>query len=53
MFSSLFGGTKRSVLLRAGFVILPIAPIDWRALDELPLGFLYLQPPVNIFERAL
>ena len=46
--SSLFGGTKRSVLLRAGFVIVAIALIDWRALDELPLGFLYLLPMLMV-----
>ena len=48
MFSSLFGGTKRSVLLRSGLLILAIALVDWRALDELPLGFLYLLPMLMV-----
>jgi two-component system sensor kinase FixL len=44
MFSSLFQGSKKSVLLGASALILIIALIDWRAINELPLGFLYLLP---------
>jgi PAS domain S-box-containing protein len=44
MFSSLLGGSKRSVLGRATLLIAAIAVLDWRAMDELPLGFLYLLP---------
>jgi len=48
MFSSLFGGTRGSVLLRAGLLIAAIALIDWRAVDEVPLGFLYLLPMLMV-----
>jgi two-component system sensor kinase FixL len=44
MFSSKFYGSKKSVLLLAGLLILVIALIDWRAINDLPLGFLYLLP---------
>src|ERR1700737_1099831 len=48
MFSFLFGGSRRSLLLRAGLLIVAIALIDWRAADELPLGFLYLLPMLMV-----
>jgi two-component system sensor kinase FixL len=44
MFSSLLGGSKQSVLIRAALLIAAVAALDWRAMDELPLGFLYLLP---------
>ena len=48
MFSSLFQGSKKSVLLSAGMIILVIALIDWRAINDLPLGFLYLLPMLMV-----
>jgi PAS domain S-box-containing protein len=48
MFSSLLGGGRRSVLLRAGLLIPAIALIDWRTVNELPLGFLYLLPMLMV-----
>jgi two-component system, LuxR family, sensor kinase FixL len=48
MFSSLLGGTKKSVLLRAALLIAAIALLDWRAMEELPLGFLYLAPMLMV-----
>lgn len=48
MFSSEIGGSKRSVLSRAALVIGAIALLDWRAMDELPLGFLYLLPMLMV-----
>jgi len=48
MFSSLVGGSKRAVLLRAALLIGAVALLDWRAMDELPLGFLYLLPMVMV-----
>jgi two-component system, LuxR family, sensor kinase FixL len=44
MFSSLLGGSKKGVLLRAGVLIAAIALVDWQAENELPLGFLYILP---------
>jgi two-component system, LuxR family, sensor kinase FixL len=41
---SRFYSGKNSVLLLAGLLILGIALIDWRAINDLPLGFLYLLP---------
>ena len=48
MFSSLLGGSKKAVLLRASFLIAVIAAVDWRAENELPLGFLYLLPMLMV-----
>jgi two-component system, LuxR family, sensor kinase FixL len=44
IFSSLFGGSKRASLIWAGALIVLIALIDWRAVEDAPLGFLYLLP---------
>ena len=44
MFQSRFQGDKKSALSITGTLILAIALIDWRASNELPLGFLYLFP---------
>jgi two-component system sensor kinase FixL len=44
MLSSLFRSSKTSVLIGAGALIVLIALIDWHAINELPLGFLYLLP---------
>ena len=48
MFPSLFQGSKKSVLLSASVLIVVIALIDWRAINELPLGFLYLLPMLMV-----
>src|ERR1700742_2082682 len=48
MFSSLLGGSRRSVLLRAGLLIPAIALIDWRTVNEVPLGVLYLLPMLMV-----
>ncbi len=44
MFSSLLGGSAKSVLLRAGLLIAAIAVVDWLLVNEMPLGFLYILP---------
>ncbi|MBT9332311.1 ATP-binding protein [Paracidobacterium acidisoli] len=48
MLSSLFQRSRKSVVLQAGILIAVIACLDWRAVDELPLGFLYLLPMLLI-----
>jgi PAS domain S-box-containing protein len=44
MFLPLYRGSKRSVLIAAGSLIVIVALIDWRIVAEVPLGFLYLIP---------
>jgi PAS domain S-box-containing protein len=44
MFSSFFGGSKRATLMWAAALIALIAVVDWRVVEEVPLGFLYLLP---------
>ena len=48
MFSHLFGGNRNSVLFRAALLIAFVAIIDWHAVNELPLGFLYLLPMLMV-----
>ncbi|HEX3438538.1 MAG TPA: ATP-binding protein [Pseudacidobacterium sp.] len=48
MLSLLFQGNRKTVLLRAGFLIAVFAFINWRAINELPLGFLYLLPMLMV-----
>jgi PAS domain S-box-containing protein len=48
IFSSLFGGSKRASLIWAGSLIALIAVIDWRVVEDVPLGFLYLLPMLII-----
>jgi two-component system, LuxR family, sensor kinase FixL len=48
MYGVLFKGSKQSVLLRAGIVIVAIALLDWWVVAEIPLGFLYLIPMVMV-----
>jgi two-component system, LuxR family, sensor kinase FixL len=48
MLSLFFQGDKKTVLLRAGFLIGAIAVIDSRLANELPLGFLYLLPMLMV-----
>jgi two-component system, LuxR family, sensor kinase FixL len=44
MLSLFFRGSKKSALFRTCLLTLAIAFVDWRAINELPLGFLYLLP---------
>jgi PAS domain S-box-containing protein len=48
MLSPLLRGSRKSVLFRAGFLIAAIALIDWRLVNDLPLGFLYLLPMLMV-----
>jgi hypothetical protein len=48
MLSPLLRGNRRSVLLRAGFLIATIAAVDWRLANDLPLGFFYLLPMLMV-----
>lgn len=48
MFLSVFQGSKWSILVCASTLILVIALIDWHAINELPLGFLYLLPMLMV-----
>jgi two-component system sensor kinase FixL len=48
MLSPLLRGSRKSVLFRAGFLITSIAVIDWRLINDLPLGFLYLLPMLMV-----
>ena len=44
LFSSLFGGNKRASLIWSTGLIAMIAVVDWRVVEDVPLGFLYLLP---------
>jgi PAS domain S-box-containing protein len=48
MYAALFKGDKRSVLIRAGIMIVVIASLDWWIVGEIPLGFLYLLPMLTV-----
>ena len=48
MLSLLFEGSKKSVLIRSGLLIIAIAFLDSRLVNELPLGFLYLLPMLMV-----
>jgi two-component system, LuxR family, sensor kinase FixL len=48
MFSSLLGGSTKSVLLRAALLIAAIAVLDWLLVNEMPLGFLYILPMLMV-----
>jgi PAS domain S-box-containing protein len=48
MYAVLFKGSKRDVLLRAGIIIAFIALVDWKVIDPIPLGFLYLVPMLMV-----
>jgi two-component system, LuxR family, sensor kinase FixL len=48
MYAAFFRGNKRSILLRAGVLIVAIALLDWRIVGEIPLGFLYLIPMLMV-----
>jgi len=44
MFSSVIGGRKSASILLAIALIAVIALVDWRVVEDVPLGFLYLLP---------
>jgi two-component system sensor kinase FixL len=44
MLFSLFSGSKRATLGWATALIVLIAVVDWRVVEDVPLGFLYLLP---------
>jgi PAS domain S-box-containing protein len=44
MFSSLFAGSKKTVLFLSGLLITVTGLVDWLLVGDLPLGFLYLLP---------
>jgi PAS domain S-box-containing protein len=44
MLPSIFSGSKRATLIWAGALIVVIATVDWRVVEDVPLGFLYLLP---------
>ncbi len=48
MFATLFTGSKRAVLIRAGALIAVIAVVDRLVIAEIPLGFLYLVPMLMV-----
>jgi hypothetical protein len=44
MYGAFFRGSRRAILIRAGALIVAIALLDWRIVDEIPLRLLYLLP---------
>jgi PAS domain S-box-containing protein len=48
MYGAFFRGSKRAILVRAGILIVAIALLDWRIVDEIPLRFLYLLPMLMV-----
>jgi PAS domain S-box-containing protein len=48
MLASFFQSSRKSALISAAALIILIALIDWRAINELPLGFLYLLPMLMV-----
>jgi C4-dicarboxylate-specific signal transduction histidine kinase len=48
MLPSLFQSSKKSALASSAILMVAIALIDWRASNELPLGFLYLLPMLMV-----
>ena len=48
MYAALFQGNRRTVLLRAGLLIVVIAILDWWVVGEMLLGFLYLVPMLMV-----
>jgi two-component system, LuxR family, sensor kinase FixL len=48
LYSALFQGDRRVVLLKSAILIALIALIDWRVIGEVALGFLYLIPMLMI-----
>ena len=52
MFLSIFRGSKRTSLIWATVLTALIAIVDWRVVEEVPLGFLYLLPML-LFGKVL
>jgi two-component system, LuxR family, sensor kinase FixL len=48
LYTILFQGNKRAILLRSAILIAVIAFVDWRVIGEVALGFLYLIPMLMI-----
>ena len=48
MYATLFQGSTRTVLLRAGILIAAITIVDWLVIEQIPLGFLYLMPMLMV-----
>jgi two-component system sensor kinase FixL len=48
MYGAFFRGSRRAILIRAGALIVAIALLDWRLVDEIPLRFLYLLPMLMV-----
>jgi hypothetical protein len=48
MYGAFFRGSKQAILIRAAILILAIALLDWRVVDEIPLRFLYLLPMLMV-----
>ena len=48
MHGVLFQGSQLAVLIRAGIIVALIALIDWRVVEQIPLGFLYLLPMLMV-----
>jgi PAS domain S-box-containing protein len=44
MLSNFFSGSRRASLAWAAILIASIAVVDWRVVEDVPLGFLYLLP---------
>lgn len=44
MFPSVFRGSRASTIIWSGVLIALIAVVDWRIVEDIPLGFLYLLP---------
>lgn len=44
MYETFFGGSRRTILLRAAVLIAAIAVLDWSIVGEIALGILYLAP---------
>ncbi|HTX40390.1 MAG TPA: ATP-binding protein [Acidobacteriaceae bacterium] len=48
VYSAIFQGSRRAVLLRAAILIAAIAVLDWLVVGDIPLGFLYLLPMLMV-----
>jgi len=48
IYGALFRGSSRAIVTRAAILILLIALLDWRTVDEIPLRFLYLLPMLMV-----
>lgn len=48
MYTAMFKGDRRSVLIQTGVLIIGVAVLDWWVVGEIPLGFLYLIPMLTV-----